>query len=327
MTIGILRSIDSGMEHADWPALALSSWEPTYLTVHRWTQIVGKVALAEKPYVNHWWHVALRVTSQGLTLSTPVGHRHLTMTFDFDVHRLVLQRNDKRIESFDLEPMSVADFYARLMAALAKLEVSAHVWPVPVEVSDTTPFTEDRSHSAYDPKSMERFHRVLLSVDRVFEIHRGRFVGKCSPIGFYWGAFDLAVTRFSGRPNPAPPDIPVMREAYSHEVISHGFWPGGDWLDKGRVEEAVFYAYAVPEPEGLPKAKIQPGGAAYAEALGEFILPYEAVRTANDPDRALLDFMESTYLAAAQLAAWDVAALRARPPRRAAAELLHASVK
>jgi hypothetical protein len=178
-------------------------------------------------------------------------------------------------------------------------------------VSDATPFTDDRHHAAYDRVRVERFHRALLSIERVFEVHRGRFGGKCSPVHFFWGAFDLAVTRFSGRPNPTPPQGTVMREAYSHEVISHGFWPGGDWLDRTRVEEPIFYAYAVPEPAGLHSARIEPPAARYDEKLGEFVLPYEAVRTADEPERMLLDFMESTYLAAAKLAGWDVDALRA----------------
>lgn len=299
------------MAHEDWPSLALASWEPTYLTLHRWTQIVGKVALAHAPYVNHWWHVALHVTSEGLTISVPCDRRFVTMTFDLCAHRMVVHTSDKRSESFALEPMSVAEFYRRLVAALAKLDVSVDVWPVPVEVNDVTPFTEDRHHAAYDSASVEAFHRALLSVDRVFEIHRGRFGGKCSPVNFFWGAFDLAVTRFSGRPNLTPPEGTVMREAYSHEVISHGFWPGGDWLDRARVEEPIFYAYAVPEPEGLRRATFEPSAARYDEVLGEVVLPYEVVRTAPEPERILLDFMESTYLAAAKLAGWDIKALRA----------------
>jgi hypothetical protein len=299
------------MEHEDWPSLALSAWEPTYLTLHRWTQIVGKVALANAPYVNHWWHVALHVTSEGLTVSVPCGRRFVTMTFDLCAHRMVVHTSDKRSESFALEPMTVAEFYHRLTTALARLDVSVHVWPVPVEVNDITPFTDDRHHAAYDRPRVEAFHRALLSIERVFEIHRGRFGGKCSPVHFFWGAFDLAVTRFSGRPNPNPPEGSVMREAYSHEVISHGFWPGGDWLDKARVEEPIFYAYAVPEPEALRRATFQPRAARYDEVLGEVVLPYEVVRTAAEPERMLLEFMESTYLAAAQLAGWDIAALRA----------------
>lgn len=279
--------------------------------MHRWTQIVGKVALSSAPYVNHWWHVALHVTSAGLTVSFPCDRRFVTMTFDLCAHRMLVHTSDKRSESFALEPMTVAEFYDRLMAALGRLDVRVHVWPVPVEVSDTTPFTDDRHHAAYDRPRVERFHRALLSIDRVFEIHRGRFGGKCSPVHFFWGAFDLAVTRFSGRPNPDPPEGSVMREAYSHEVISHGFWPGGDWLDKKRVEEPIFYAYAVPEPEGFGRAKVEPQAAHYDATLGEVVLPYEAVRTAAEPERMLLDFMESTYLAAAQLAGWDIKALRA----------------
>jgi hypothetical protein len=185
-----------------------------------------------------------------------------------------------------------------------------------VEVVDTTPFAEDRKHASYDRVQVEALHRILLNVERVFAIHRGRFTGKSSPVHFFWGAFDLAVTRFSGRLNPTPPDDPVMAEAYSHEVISHGFWPGGDWPVGGRVEEAVFYAYAVPEPAGFRSARIMPAEARFSESLGEFVLPYASVRQAADPEATLLDFMESSYLAAAERAGWDIAALRHRrmPP-------------
>ena len=299
------------MEHEDWPSLALSEWESTYQTLHRWTQIVGKVALAHAPYVNHWWHVALHVTAEGLTVSVPCDHRFITMTFDFCDHEMIVHTNDKRAQAFALEPMTVAEFYERLTAALAEVDMPCRLWPVPVEVRDTTPFTADRHHTAYDRSRVERFHRALLSIDRAFEIHRGRFGGKCSPVHFFWGAFDLAVTRFSGRPNPDPPAGAVMREAYSHEVISHGFWPGGDWLDKARVEEPIFYAYAMPEPAGFRSANVQPSAARYDVTIGEIVLPYEIVRTAAEPERVLLDFMESTYLAAAELAGWDIAALRA----------------
>jgi hypothetical protein len=210
--------------------------------------------------------------------------------------------------------MTVAEFYERVLGALARLDIDVHVWPVPVEVNDRTPFPDDRHHAAYDRARVETFHQVLLNVDRVFEIHRGRFAGKCSPVNFFWGAFDLAVTRFSGRRNPTPPTDDVMGEAYSHEVIGHGFWPGGDWLDRGRVDEAVFYAYAIPEPPELRTARLSPSAAYYADDLGEVLLPYEAVRTAADPEATLLEFMESTYLAAARAGGWDIDALRARPP-------------
>lgn len=298
------------MTSRDWPELVLRDWEPTYLTVHRWAQVIGKVQLALAPRSNHWWHVTQRVTSHGLATGMVCGERHLTMTLDFVNHRFCAEAIDRATESFALEPMAVADFYARVLAALERLDVRARVWPVPVEVKDTTPFTEDRHHASYDRAAVERFHRALLSVDRVFNIHRGRFVGKSSPVHFFWGAFDLAVTRFSGKRNPAPPPDAVGREAYSHEVISHGFWPGGDFLDRGRVEEAVFYAYAVPEPPGFRTAPIEPSAAKYDQTFGEFLLPYDAVRAAADPVRTLLTFMETTYVAAANAAGWNIAELR-----------------
>lgn len=294
------------MDHSAWPPLVLADWEPTYLTLHRWTQMAGKLALSRAPYLHHWWHVALHVTSRGLTTSMPCGDgRHLTVTFDLCEHRFVAHTNVGGTRSFALEPMTVADFHARFVATLAELGIETHITTTPVEVKDTTPFTEDRHHASYDRRQVEAFHRILLEVRRVFEIHRGRFLGKTSPAHFFWGAFDLAVTRFSGRPNPHPPDPAIMRDAYSHEVISHGFWPGGDWLDKGRVEEAVFYAYAIPEPAGFRTAKVAPPAARYAEELGEYLLPYEAVRTARDPDAVLLEFMESTFAAGAERAGWD----------------------
>jgi hypothetical protein len=299
------------MSEAAWPELALSTWEPTYLTLHRWTQIAGKVRLALAPWMNHWWHTPLYVTSDGLTTTAmPYRDRHLTLTFDFCAHRMLAHTSDNRRDGFPLEPMTVADFHQHLFAALARLDVEVAIWPVPVEVVDRTPFPEDRLHAAYDREQVERLHRILLSAQRVFAVHRGRFLGKSSPVHFFWGAFDLAVTRFSGRANPGPPADRVMAEAYSHEVISHGFWPGGDWPIGGRVEEAVFYAYAVPEPAGFRDARIAPPAAAYAAEFGEYLLPYRVVREAADPDALLLEFMESTYQAAAASAGWDVAALR-----------------
>jgi hypothetical protein len=231
------------------------------------------------------------------------------MTFDFVDHRLIAEALDRSAQVLPLEPMTVADFYERVMAMLGRLDIDVRIWPVPVEVKDVTPFTADRHHASYDRAAVERFHRALLSVARVFGVHRGRFVGKCSPVHFFWGAFDLAVTRFSGRRNQAPPSEAVMREAYSHEVISHGFWPGGDFLDRGRIEEPVFYAYAVPEPEAFRSARVEPPEAEYDERFGEFVLPYEAVRTARDPEGTLLSFMEATYVAAARAANWNVAEL------------------
>ncbi|HET6280523.1 MAG TPA: DUF5996 family protein [Polyangia bacterium] len=298
------------MNHDDWPALPLEKWESTYLTLHRWMQIVGKVRLAHEPYLNHWWQVPLYVSSQGLTTSSiPCGDQYLTMTFDFCAHRLFMHTSDRRMESVELAPIAVADFYARVMEALRKLEINVKIWPVPVEVVDRTPFPDDRHHASYDRGWAEKLHRALLSIDQVFRSHRGRFVGKSSPVHFFWGAFDLAVTRFSGRRNPSPPGDPMNREAYSHEVISHGFWPGGDFPDKARVEEAIFYAYAVPEPAGFRAAAVSPAEAKYLESFGEFFLPYEAVRTASNPGAILLDFMETTYLAGAQRSGWDLDAL------------------
>lgn len=308
------------MESREWPPLPLADWEPTCATVHRWAQVAGKVQLALAPHMNHWWNVAQRVTSRGLTTGMLCGKQDLTMTFDFKDHRFVAETDDAR-ESFALEPMTVAEFHERALGMLERIGVRVHVWPVPVEVGDTTPFPRDRHHASYDPEAIERFHRALLTIDRIFNVHRGRFVGKSSPVHFFWGAFDLAVTRFSGRRNPSPPPGSVMREAYSHEVISHGFWPGGDFLDKGRVEEAVFYAYALPEPDSFRDAHVEPAAAIYHPAYGEFLLPYEAVRTATDPETTLLSFMETTYLAAARPAGWDVEGLSAEPtsPRALAA--------
>jgi hypothetical protein len=300
-----------GYRNSSWPALPLDAWEPTYQTLHRFAQIVGKVRLALAPPVNHWWHVPLYVSSRGLTTSAmPCDERQLTLTLDFCSHQLLADASDKRSESFPLEAMPVAEFYARTLALLAKLDVEVHLWPVPVEVVDRTPFPEDTKHAAYDRAQVEALHAILRHVDSAFSTYRGRFVGKSSPSHFFWGAFDLAVTRFSGRRNPTPPPGSVMAEAYSHEVISHGFWPGGDWPGAGRVAEPVFYAYALPEPAGFRAAQLATPEARYAAELGEFVLPYDAVRSAGDPGAKLLEFMESSYLAAALRAGWDVDELR-----------------
>jgi hypothetical protein len=299
------------MSDTAWPELSLVEWEPTYLTLHRWLQIAGKIRMALAPWMNHWWHTPLYVTSEGMTTSSmPYRGRHLTLTFDFCSHRLLAHTSDNRRDGFPLEPMSVADFYQRMLELLARLEVEVSIWPVPVEVVDRTPFAEDRKHASYDRPQVERIHRILLSASRLFSIHRGRFLGKASPVHFFWGAFDLAVTRFSGRSNPTPPPDKVMAEAYSHEVISHGFWPGGDWPIGGRVDEAVFYSYAVPEPAGFATAAAPP--ATYSKTFGEFLLPYRVVRESTDPEATLLDFMEKTYLAGATAGGWEIAALRAQ---------------
>jgi hypothetical protein len=306
------------MEHERWPALPLAAWEPTFLTLHRWTQIAGKLRLALEPHLNHWWQVALYVSPRGLTTGAmPYPRGMVAVTFDLYAHRLRIDTSERTAAGFALEPMSVATFYARFGEALRELGIAAPMWPVPVEVSDRTPFPDDHHHASYDPPWATRLHRVLMAVDPVFRTHRGRYAGKASPVHLFWGGFDLAVTRFSGRRNPAPPPDRVQAEAYSHEVISHGFWPGGNFLDKGRVEEPVFYAYAVPEPVGFRSARVVPSAARYSEQFGEYLLPYEAVRTARDPEATLLDFMDATFFAAALPARWDLSALgESRPPRQ-----------
>lgn len=304
-----------------WPSLPLQVWEPTYVTLHRWTQIIGKVRLALSPPVNHWWHSSFRFRSRGLTTTPmPFDGRELEIAFDFVDHALHLSTTDGGERRLDLEPMSVAEFYDRVQQNLAALGVHAAIWPKPVEVVDPVPFPEDRTHASYDRPSVERMWRILCQVHRVFEQFRSPFIGKVSPVQFFWGAFDVAITRFSGRRNPQPPPDPITREAYSHEVISHGFWFGGDWPGGGRVDEPVFYAYAVPEPRGFAQAQVRPTGAAYSLRLGEFLLPYELVRESTSPEEQILEFMQSTYEAAADLAGWDREALERDAPRVHAAE-------
>jgi len=288
-----------------WPALSYDAWKDTYATLHMWTQVVGKVALAAAPPLNHCWSIALRVTPRGLaTASLPDGARSFVMEFDFIEHRLWIRTSDGDMRSVPLVARSVADFYAEVTRILRAMSLPARIWPVPVEIPAPIPFEQDTQHHSYDPVYAERFWRTLVRVDAIFTASRCRFVGKSSPSHFFWGSFDLAVTRFSGRPAP-PRDGPAfMREAYSHEVISHGFWPGS-----GPVLEPAFYAYAVPEPGGLKEARVRPGDAYYHAELGEFVLPYEAVRSAGSPESAIGEFIESTYEAAATLAHWDRAAL------------------
>jgi hypothetical protein len=297
---------------ADWPSLPLADWEPTYLTVHRYTQVLGKLCLQYAPPLNHWWHTALAVTSRGLATPGLVdGSRMFTLTLDLCRHRLDVHCSDGRETGFALGQMSVADFWAATLQALASIGVRPSLNPVPSEVSDRTPLDEDTRHASYDRGAVERLHRILIQVDRVFRIHRGRFVGKTSPVHFFWGAFDLAVSRFCGLRNPHPPEGAMMAQAYSHEVISHGFWPGGDWPGGARVPEAVFYAYVVPAAEGLASIELAPPAARFDAAMGEFILPYEAVRASADPQRELLQFMESTYHAAAAARGWKADLLEA----------------
>ncbi len=306
-----MSSSDSRVEIERWPELPYADWKETVATLHRWTQIVGKIRLRQTRWINHSWHVTLRVTPRGLgTGSMPYGERSFQIDFDFLDHVLVVSTCDGESRTLSLKPQTTAVFYAGLMQALRELDLPVTIHGRPNEVLDAIPFDEDEVHAAYDAGAARHFWRVLLQVDRVFRIFRARFAGKCSPVHFFWGSFDLAVTRFSGRPAPEHPggipNLPdrVTREAYSHEVSSAGFWPGGDaW------PEAVFYSYAYPTPAGFADAAVRPDAATWNADLGEFLLPYEAVRTAPSPDAALLEFLESTYAAAADLGRWDRAAL------------------
>jgi len=302
------------MSGAAWPPLPLADWRPTYETLHLWAQIVGKTRLALAPMQNHWWQVALYLTSRGLG-GTPLPHGEGTVDLDFDFidHRLVVRRSDGATRTMALRPMAVADFYGEYRALLGALGIDARIRPRPAEIADAIPFDQDRTHASYDGDAAQRCWRALVQADRVLRAFRGRFLGKCSPVHFWWGAFDLSCTRFSGRPAPPHPggipNLPdwITREAYSHECISAGWWPGG-----GALDEAAFYAYAYPEPAGLPQAAVRPAAAYYHPVLREFILPYDAVRAAPDPDAFLTDFLQSTYDAAADLARWDRPALERR---------------
>jgi len=280
-----------------------------------WTQIVGKIRLAQTPWVNHSWHVPLYVTSRGLgTSPIPHGTRTFEIDFDFLDHELLIRTSDGTRRTLPLAPRAVADFYREVMGVLAELDLPVRIHTKPNEVERAIPFPQDREHAAYDSDHARRFWRILVQADRVMKAFRARFVGKCSPVHFFWGSFDLAVTRFSGRPAPrhpgGVPNFPdwIAREAYSHEVSSCGFWPGG-----GVVPMPVFYAYAYPEPEGFRDARVEPAGAFYSADLREFVLPYDAVRAAEAPDAALTMFLQSTYEAAAERGGWDRSALE-RPP-------------
>jgi len=289
----------------DWPALPLAGWKDTYATLHLWTQVIGKVALAQAPPLNYSWGVALHLTPRGLiTPLLPYDQRSFTMEFDFVDHQLITRTTDGHVRAIALRPQSVAGFYSEVMALLAEMSLPVKIWPVSVEMPTAVRLDQDVDHDAYDAEAVGRFWRALRSIARVLTDTRCSFVGKASPVHFFWGAFDLAVTRFSGRPAPPREGPAFMREAYSKEVISHGFWPGG-----GQIDEAAFYAYAVPEPAGLKDVKPRPEASYYHSGLGEFILPYEAVRTAASPDQAIRHFVDSTYDAAVALAKWDRAAL------------------
>jgi hypothetical protein len=290
-----------------WPELPYRAWKDSLATLHLWTQIVGKIRLVTSPWVNQAWHVTLYPTARGLTTSPmAIGDWIFEIDFDFLAHRLVIRTGggDERILA--LRPMAVADFYRDVLGELESLGRGVRIHRIPNEIPDAIPFDEDRVHAAYDPPAVTRFFRALAQADRVFKQFRANFTGKCSPVHFFWGSFDLAVTRFSGRAAPrhpaGVPNMPdwVAREAYSEEVSSAGFWLGGE-----AHPEPIFYSYAYPAPDGFAAASVEPGAATFHEGLGEFVLPYEAVRTAADPDAALLAFLESTYEAAADLATWD----------------------
>jgi hypothetical protein len=290
------------MAPSSWPALPLDSWRDTRDTLQMWTQVAGKVCLALTPRVNHFWNIAFRITPRGLETHTMShGARALTLTFDFLSDEVVLQVSDGTRDAIPMRPQTVADFYAALMAMLRRAGIDVRIWTMPVEVVGPIRFEQDTTHHAYDAGAVRRFWDVVLAIEPVFERFRAEFIGKCSPFHFFWGSFDVAVTRFSGRRAPDRPGADsITRESYSHEVISHGWWPGG-----GAVDEPAFYAYAAPEPEGLKTARVAPAAAYYNSELSEFILPYEAVRRAPDPEAELRAFLRTTYDAAATLAQWD----------------------
>jgi hypothetical protein len=300
-----------------WPDLPYAAWKDTCATLQLWTQIVGKIRLAQTPWLNHSWHVPLYLTARGLTTS-PIPHHGgmFEIAFDFIAHALVIASSDGRSRGLPLRPQSVAAFYGAVKRELDELGLKVRINEMPNEIADALPFSRDHGHAAYDADYAQRFWRVLLQASRVFAQFRTGFLGKSSPVHFFWGSFDLAVTRFSGRPAPphpgGVPNLPnaVAREAYSHEVSSAGFWPGG-----GAIDYAAFYSYAYPEPQGFRTARIRPEAAFFSEQLGEFVLPYDAVRTAPDPDAALLAFLDSTYAAAADAAGWDRAGLECLPGR------------
>ena len=306
----------SPSDNSSWPALAYADWQDSCNTLHLWTQIVGKVKLALSPRSNHWWGIVLFVTARGLTTgAVPYGSRALQIDFDFCAHEVVLCTTDAREQRIALRAMATADFYAAVMAALRALDVDVRIWTMPVEIEGAIPFDTDRTHASYVAAAANTFWRQLVQADRVFNIFRARFLGKVSPSHFFWGSFDLAVTRFSGRAAPPlqsnnSPNVAawVMNEAYSHECSSVGFWPGN-----GGYGRAAFYAYAYPEPDGFGAQNVAPQGAAYNADVGQFLLDYDAVRTAASPDDALLDFMQSTYEAAANRGGWDRKDLERQP--------------
>jgi hypothetical protein len=306
------------MNNEVWPALPLEEWQDTYATLHMWTQIVGKIRLAQTPLINHWWNVPLYVTARGLTTSAmPYEQRTFEIHFDFIDHQLIVELDDGTTASIPLVPRSVADFYREVMQTLDGLGLQIKIWPVPVEVQDPIPFEQDHKTASYDPEYANRFWRILVQTDKVFTEFRSRFIGKCSNVNFYWGSFDLAVTRFSGRRAPEREGADkITREAYSHEVISHGFWPGmrasgpvERSKSDGLIHAPAFYSYTAPEPPGLKEAPVLPKQAFYGTLVNEFILLYDDLRSSEEPEDLLLEFMQSTYEAGANLANWDRATL------------------
>ena len=286
----------------DWPELPLAAWQDTYATLHMWSQIVGKVRLALSPRINHWWEVPLYVSANGLTTSAiPYSGGIFEVEFDFIHHRLTIKTNHDTSATLALKPQTVADFYRDFFAALDSLGIAVKIWRMPVEIPNPIAFDKDTQHASYDPEYANRLWRILASSEKVFQEFRARFIGKASPVHFFWGSFDLAATRFSGRRAPERPGAdPVTREAYSHEVSSAGFWPGG-----GEIKGAAYYAYAAPEPEGYAKATVRPAQAYYHPQMKEFLLMYDDVRKSASPREALLEFLQSTYEAAADLAKWN----------------------
>jgi hypothetical protein len=311
MEASMKRAEAQSHQLSEWPELPLNEWQDTYSTLHMWTQIVGKIKLIKTHHINHWWQVVLYVTSRGLTTSPiPYGQRTFEIDFDFIDHQLVVRTNDGSIGTIGLVARPVAEFYRELMDTLRSMGITVEIWTTPVEVTERIPFENDYQHKAYDGEYARRCWQILAQTDRILKEFRSGFIGKCSPVHFFWGAFDMAVTRFSGRRAPKHPGgVPaladfVAQEAYSHEVSSCGFWPGG-----GAVQEPAFYAYAYSEPAGFSEASVLPEQAFYSPELHEFVLPYEVVRKSENPDGILINFLQSTYEAAANLGNWDRDAL------------------
>jgi hypothetical protein len=308
-----MSTLGTSTRAGGWPALPLDGWRDTYATLHRWTQIVGKTRLALAPPQNHWWQVPLYVTARGLgTSPIPYEDRSFEVELDFVGHLLVVRTSDGFVGTLPLMPQSVAEFYLAYESLLHSLAIEPRIWPVPVELAEPVPFADDHEHASYDADAAQRCWRILAQTDRVLKEFRGEFIGKCSPPHVWWGAFDIACTRFSGRRAPVHPGgVPnladrVVREAYSHECMSAGWWPG---TEGGPVADPSFYAYAYPEPAGYPTAAVGPAGAYYHQELREWVLPYDAVRSADDPGDVLLEFLRSSYATAADLGGWDRAAL------------------